>query len=70
MQALDKCYNEAAKVVDQQAVRALAALSPPSWTAAVIGSAAAIVAETAKGSSAQQIVSQVIQTTCLGSACS
>ena len=63
---MGECYVEAAKFIDQQAVRALAALSPPSWTAAVIGSAAAIVAETAKGSSAQQIVSQVMQATCLG----
>ena len=62
MQALDVCYIEATKFIDQQAMRAIAALSPPSWTAAVIGSAAAIVAEAAKGSSAQQMLSQVTYT--------
>lgn len=56
---MEECYAEAARLVAIQAVRALAALSPPHWTATVIGTAAALVAEAANQLCAQQIVAQV-----------
>ena len=53
-------YAAAERCVERQAVRALAALAPPHWTAHVIGTAAALVAESAKQRCAQQIVQQVV----------
>jgi len=59
LQAMEVCYAAAEKLVDSQAVRALAALSPPHWTPSVIGTAAAVVAEAAKPLCAQQLIAQV-----------
>lgn len=59
VQAMESCYAAAEEAINKQAVRALAALAPPHWTPAVIGTAAAIVAGAAKPLCAQQIIAQV-----------
>jgi hypothetical protein len=45
---------------EANAVQAVAALAHPSWTPAVIGAAAAIAADNAVASCAQQLVTEVI----------
>ena len=56
---MEVCFVAAEEAVNKQAVRALTALAAPQWTPSVIGTAAAMVAETARLLSAQQIISQV-----------
>ena len=56
---MEACFAAAEEAVNKQAVRALTALAAPQWTPSVIGTAAAMVAETATLLSAQQIISQV-----------
>ncbi|KAL0027923.1 hypothetical protein WJX79_002908 [Trebouxia sp. C0005] len=58
-QAMEVCFAAAEEAVNKQAVRALTALAAPQWTPSVIGTAAAMVAETARHRSAQQIIAQV-----------
>lgn len=58
-QAMEDSFVASSRYIEQQAVRAVAALAPPSWTAHVIGTAAALVAENARQSCAQQIMHQV-----------
>ena len=56
---MEVCFAAAEEAVKKQAVRALTALAAPHWTPSVIGTAAAMVAETARHLSAQQIIAQV-----------
>ena len=56
---MEACFAAAEEAVNKQAVRALTALAAPQWTPSVIGTAAAMVAETARHLSAQQIIAQV-----------
>ena len=56
---MEVCYAAAERQIDAQAVRALAALSPPHWSQPVIGTAAAVITEAAKHLCAQQIIAQV-----------
>ena len=56
---MEVCFVAAEEAVNKQAVCALTALAAPLWTPSVIGTAAAMVAETARHLSAQQIIAQV-----------
>jgi hypothetical protein len=56
---MEVCFAAAEEAVKKQAVRALTALAAPHWTPSVIGTAAAMVAETARHLIAQQIIAQV-----------
>ncbi len=56
---MEACFAVAEEAINKQAVRALTALAAPQWTPSVIGTAAAMVAETARHLSAQQIIAQV-----------
>lgn len=58
-QAIEDSFAASSSFIERQAVRAVAALSPHSWTSQVIGTAAALVAETAQRTCAQQILHQV-----------
>lgn len=64
---MEVCFAAAEEAVKKQAVRALTALAAPHWTPSVIGTAAAMVAETARHLIAQQIIAQQIiaQVRCL-----
>lgn len=58
-QAMEESFAASSRYIEQQAVRAVAALASPAWTAHIIGTAAALVAENAKKICAQQIIHQV-----------
>ena len=57
---MEESFVASSKYIEQQAVRAVAALASPAWTAHIIGTAAALVAENAKKICAQQIIHQVM----------
>ena len=56
---METCFEAAKKYIESQSVRALAALAPPAWTKAVIGTAAAMVVESAIPVCAKQLISEV-----------
>ena len=57
---MEDSFTASSSYIEQQAVRAVAALASPTWTSQVIGTAAALVAENAQRSCAQQIMHQVM----------
>ena len=60
---MEVCFGAAEKYVESQSVRALAAMATPAWTKAVIGTAAAMVIETARPMCAKQLILEVMLVT-------
>ena len=60
LQTMDVSFAAAEKYIESQSVRALAALAPPTWTQAVVGTAAAMILETARPICAKQLIQEVI----------
>ena len=56
---MEICFTVAENYIERQSVRALAALATPGWTKAVIGTAAAMVIETARPMCAKQLIVEV-----------
>ena len=56
---MEVCFAAAERHVEQQSVRALAALGPPDWTKSVIGTAAAMILETSRPMCAKQLIQEV-----------
>lgn len=54
------CFTAAEKYIESQSVRALVALATPLWTKAVVGTAAAMVVETARPLCAKQLIVEVM----------
>ena len=57
---MEDSFTASNRYIEQQAVRAVAALASPAWASHVLGTAAALVAENAQRSCAQQIMHQVM----------
>lgn len=57
---MEMCFEAAKTYIESQSVHALAALAHPAWTKAVIGTAAAMVVETATPMCAKQLILEVI----------
>ncbi|KAL3158178.1 hypothetical protein ABBQ32_011767 [Trebouxia sp. C0010 RCD-2024] len=56
---MEMCFEAAKTYIESQSVHALAALAHPAWTKAVIGTAAAMVVETATPMCAKQLILEV-----------
>lgn len=57
---MEMCFDAAEKYIESQSVRALAALAAPAWTKAVVGTAAAMVVESATPMCAKQLILEVM----------
>lgn len=57
---MEMCFTAAEKYIEMKSVHALVALSTPGWTKAVVGTAAAMVIETARPMCARQLMVEVM----------
>lgn len=62
---MEMCFTAAEKYIERQSVHTLAALATPGWTKAVVGTAAAMVIETARPMCAKQLIVEVMLLTAL-----
>lgn len=64
-QALDLCHQAAKQQIERSAVRALLALAAPEWGEVVLGTAAALAAETAITACAGSLIARARACCCL-----